>query len=225
MAPYRSMRRTAYQQTGRHSGLPALLLRLGGVGAVLAGVLFVAWGYLHQKDAPLYYDVVVDKLAVIVPTLFVLGLPALWRRGAGRAFRFTQTGVVVGLTGAALATIRNLEDVAGHLWHTYAPTTGYPTLLLHVWVPVVWVPMLLAGLLLSGVGLVGERGTRGLGALLLAMATCGWVYYFTDFGSTFEVRSVHVGFGLLFSLGWVVLGLMLWAEAARHARGPDRPSA
>ncbi len=218
MAPYRSMRRTAYQQTGRHSGPPALLLRLGGVGAVLGGVLFVAWGYLDQKAAPLYYDVVVDKLAVIVPTLFVLGLAALWRRGAGRALRLTQAGIVVGLTGAALATIRNLEDVAGYLWHTYAPSTGYPALLLYLWVPIVWVPMLLTGLLLSGVGVVVQRGMRGLGALLLAMATCGWVYYFTDFGSTFEVRSVHVGFGLLFSLGWVVLGFMLWAEAARHAR-------
>jgi hypothetical protein len=28
------------------------------------------------------------------------------------------------------------------------------------------------------------------------------------------VRSVHVGFGMLFSLGWMVLGLMLWAAGA-----------
>ena len=188
-------------------------------------MLFVAWGYLDQKNAPLYYGVIVVKLAVIVPALFTLGLAALWTQCAGRAFRFTQTGIVVGLFGSALGTIRNLEDVAGQLWHSYAPTTGYPALLLYIWVPIVWAPMLLASLLLSGVGAIGEKRMRGLGTLLLAMGTCGWVYYFTDSGSLIEARSVHVGFGLLFSLGWVVLGLMLWAEGARQTRGPNSPSA
>ena len=222
MAPYRSMRRQTHNRARHHSG-HATLLSLGGIGGVLAGMLFVAWGYLDQKNAPLYFDVIVDMLAVIVPALFTLGLATLWTRCAGRAPRLAQTGIVTGLVGSALGTVRNLEHVAGHLWHTYAPTTGYPALLLNVWVPIVWVPMLFAGLLLGGVGAVGKRTVRGLGTLLLAMGACGWVYYFTDSGSLFEVRSVHVGFGLLFSLGWVVLGLMLWAEGARQARGSNGP--
>jgi hypothetical protein len=44
---------------------------------------------------------------------------------------------------------------------------------------------------------------------LLAMGTFGWVYYATDSGSILEARSVHVGFGTLFSLGWIALGLVL----------------
>jgi hypothetical protein len=223
MALYRSMRRTAHKRTRRHSGHPTLL-RLGGIGGVLAGVLFVAWGYLDQKNAPLYFDAIVDMLAVIVPALFMLGLATLWKRCVGRAPRLAQTAIVIGLVGSGLGTVRNLEHVAGYLWHTYAPTTGYPALLLNVWVPILWTPILFAGLLLGGVGAIGKRSVRGLGTLLLAMGTCGWVYYFTDSGSLFEARSVHVGFGLLFSLGWVVLGLMLWAEGARQARGSNGPS-
>jgi hypothetical protein len=195
----------------------------------LAGVLFVAWGYLDQNDAPLYFDAIVHTLAVIVPALFTLGLATVWALCVGRATRLARTGLIVGLSGSVLGTVRNLEDVAGlagQLWHTYAPTTGYPALLLHVWVPRVWIPMLFAGLLLGGVGALGGRtlggrSVRRLGVLLLAMGTCGWVYYFTDAGSLFEARSVHVGFGLLFSLGWVVLGLMLWAGGERQARGPE----
>lgn len=40
------MRRTACGRTRQHSAHPNLLLRSGGVGAILAGVLFVALGYL-----------------------------------------------------------------------------------------------------------------------------------------------------------------------------------
>jgi hypothetical protein len=35
-------------------------------------------------------------------------------------------------------------------------------------------------------------------------------YYFTDSGAILEWRLVHIGFGLLFSLGLVALGLALW---------------
>lgn len=209
------MRRTTFGRTRQHSA-HSNLLRSGGIGAILAGVLFAAWGYLDQNNAPLYFDVMAYMLAAIVPTLFVVGLATLLARYAGRATRLAQTGIVVGLIGSVLGTVRNFEDVAWHLWHTYDPTRGYLALLFHVWVPAVWIPMLFTGLVLGGIGAVGERRMRRLGSLLLAMGTCGWVYYFTDSGSTFEARSVHVGFGLLFSLGWAVLGLMLWRNAASH---------
>jgi hypothetical protein len=78
-----------------------------------------------------------------------------------------------------------------------------------------WLPTLLAGLTLSGIGAVEQRGLRGLGALPLAIGAVGWGYYLTDSGAIFEARSVHIGFALLFGLGWVVLGLRLWAEGVQ----------
>jgi hypothetical protein len=41
------------------------------------------------------------------------------------------------------------------------------------------------------------------------MGALGWAYSFTDSGAIFEARSVHVGAGLLFALGWVALGFFL----------------
>jgi hypothetical protein len=69
----------------------------------------------------------------------------------------------------------------------------------------------------------------------------GWVYYvtsesfgwayineFTDqVGSTAEVRLIHVVFGLLFSLSWVVLGYALWSgngDPSRTISGSRRVS-
>jgi len=53
--------------------------------------------------------------------------------------------------------------------------------------------------------------------LLLAMGAFGWVYYLTDSGAVLEARPVHIGFGLLFSLGWAALGLALLRGGLRQA--------
>jgi hypothetical protein len=45
------------------------------------------------------------------------------------------------------------------------------------------------------------------------MGVLGWGYYVTDSDAILEARSIHVGFGLLFSLGWVALGVTLWLES------------
>ena len=47
--------------------------------------------------------------------------------------------------------------------------------------------------------------------MVLATGVFGWVYNLTDSGAILEARSMHIGFGLLFSLGWVVLGVGLAA--------------
>ena len=39
----------------------------------------------------------------------------------------------------------------------------------------------------------------------------------TDAGAILEGRLVHIGFGLLFSLGWVALGLEFWRKGVRQA--------
>ena len=56
--------------------------------------------------------------------------------------------------------------------------------------------------------------------MVLAMGMFGLVYYVTDSGAILETRPVHVGFGLLFSLGWVAVGLGLLVAGTRQARRP-----
>jgi hypothetical protein len=53
--------------------------------------------------------------------------------------------------------------------------------------------------------------------LPLAMGALGWAYSFTDSGAIFEARSVHVGAGLLFALGWVALGFFLLLTGGVHS--------
>ena len=54
-----------------------LLLRTGTLGSIAGGLLFAVWGYLHQDNAPLYFNTIAHILAGIVPVLFLVGL-ATW---------------------------------------------------------------------------------------------------------------------------------------------------
>jgi hypothetical protein len=48
-----------------------------------------------------------------------------------------------------------------------------------------------------------------LGILLVVLGALGWAYYVTDSGAVLEARLAHVGFGALFSIGWIALGVVL----------------
>jgi hypothetical protein len=72
-----------------------------------------------------------------------------------------------------------------------------------------WLQVMLVGRPLAGISIARARMQRGPGVLLLAMGTFGWAYYATDSGAILEARTAHVGFGGLFSLCWIALGLVL----------------
>ncbi len=182
------------------------LHRSGGVGAVLAGVLFVAWGYLDQKIAPQYFNILAQVLALVVPVLFMVGLVALYARCSGRTAWAGEAGIILGLIGSALGALKALMNVTMSSFHPQNVLVYWALLPLGV-----WTPALFAGLLLAGIALAATRTLRGSGALLLVMGASGWIYYLTDSDAILQARSVHVGFGLLFSLGWLVLGLTLWS--------------
>jgi hypothetical protein len=183
----------------------------GGLGAVTAGVLFLAWGYLDRPGIHEPVKTAVDVLSFVVPVLFLAGLVGLYARYKGREGQLGKAGMIMGLVGAVLGASRGLVNVSVPTWYSHEALRAWMGLL------AVWAPALFAGLLVAGVGAVLRGTMRRVGGLLLAMGTCGWVYYSTDTGAVFEARSVHVGFGLLFSLGWVVLGLTLLARGARQA--------
>jgi len=193
------------------------LLRAGGYGAVLAGALFPVWGYVHHEGAPLYLDATAHVLAFIVPVLFMVGLAALYARYARRAarLRLGETGIILGSIGSALGAVRALVDMVVPSLYPHDAVSGRILLLLDVWTPTLFSGLLLAGLAFSATSKAPEPRK-----VLVAMGSFGWGYLFTNPGNMFEARLVHIGFGLLFSLGWVTLGLMLWGRGSQQAIEP-----
>jgi hypothetical protein len=163
----------------------------------LGGVLFVVWGYIDRPNIPWNLIAVIHLLAFVVPTLFlaaVVGLSVLWRRRLGMLGWMGMVLAVYAWGWSVMGAIVGGED-----WSHYLAA---------------WLLFLLTGLTLMGVATVRSEWSRGTGAVVLATGLFGWVYNLTDSGAVLEARSVHIGFGLLFSLGWVVLGVGLGTKRA-----------
>ena len=179
----------------------------------MGGVLFVVWGYIDRPNIPENLKAVIHVLAFVVPTLFlaaVVGLSVLWRSRLG----------MLGWMGMALAVYAwgwsvVSAIVGGEAVWAYFAQREWPHYLAS------WLLFMLTGLTLMGVATVRSGWSRGTGAVVLATGVFGWVYNLTDSGAVLEARSVHVGFGLLFSLGWVVLGVGLLAAGTKRAPRPQ----
>ena len=195
------MRRAAREQANRGSSL-AILRSTCGVGAVLAGLLFVVWGYVDRPHMPLYLTIVVNFLSCVVPALFLAGVVGLCVLCARRVGALGWMGLVLISCGSIWGVVHGIAYVDP--LYLYLVDRGVSPYLVD------WLVPMLTGLTLVGLAIVRTSTVRGLGALLLAMGAFGWVYYLTDSGAVLEARPVHIGFGLLFSLGWAALGLALW---------------
>lgn len=203
----------------RRSSSP--LLRWGGTGAVLGGVLFAAWGYLHTDITSPQLGAIADALGLVVPLLFLVGLIGLYAWIRGRASRsLGRIGFVFGFGGAGLGVAYRLLDIAGIAStadrYGYAVGKGWPPQLFD------WFPWLLAGLTLIGMAPVSTGSLEGWTRLPLAMGLFGWTYYFSESGGIAQMRTIHVLFGLLFSLSWIGLGCLLWSRGAADRTGASR---
>jgi hypothetical protein len=201
VSPFASVKRTTRKRLD-HS-IYQVLLRWCGVAGVLGGGLQVAWGYIENLK------VVIHALSFVVPALFlaaVVGLCVLWGSQLGM---LGWTGMV--LTLYALVW-RIVQAIVGNeaAWAYFALGELWPHSLS-------WLPLICAGLTLVGIATLRSGLSRGAGTWMLATGVFGYIYYLTDSGRILEVRSVHIGFGLLFSLGWVALGVALFGA------GTSRP--
>src|SRR5215218_8484679 len=203
------------------------LLGWGGWAAASAGVLFLVWGYVDREGAPWYLDLAVLVLGIVVPVLFLVGLVGICTRvyvkDRTQAGWLSYVGFLISLAGAAwwlTAGITNAPNLYRHLGErTGAAPPGAPEeecglcllakLSLLVNSPLTW--------LLIGLSIVGfTTALRGealwnWGLLLLTMALSGWVYQLTDdMSGIVDIRTIHVAFGILFSLSWMGLGCALW---------------
>jgi hypothetical protein len=122
-------------------------------------------------------------------------------------------GFTIGYLGTAWGSA--LSIVPSSFWYGYLVQRGWLLL------PLSWLPWLFTGLMTISISFVRMEILRGYDILLLVMGLLGWAYYFThSTADSFGARSDHIAFGLLFGLGWIILGYALWSDQVEQL---DRP--
>ncbi len=172
-------------------------------------------------------------MAFLVDTLLLVGLVGLcawwWE---GRASLLGAVGFVVGFAGAALGVthgIHALISASGMAepdpWYVYVrAATGLPAKVFR------WFPMLPIGMATVGIGSIRAGALGGWGFLPLVMGLLGGAYQLTDSGGVLRMGYAHVVFGVGYSLGWIVLGCLLWPKRSatnptlRQSKATSRPS-
>ena len=190
----------------------------------------MVWGYIHRGEhTPSYLEPVVLVLSIFVPLLFVVGLAGTYAKCRIRVGLLAVIGFVVGFAGAGslsvLGIVKGLygyEPLGERIW-AYAVAAqegcGYcllPQLAVVLSSSLTW---LVVGLSIVGLTSFRKAPTRHWGFLLLAMALFGWGYQLTDdgIGPADVVRPIHVAFGILFGLNWMLLGYALWSSKTNRA--------
>ncbi len=223
------MRRHTSERRNPKGG--AILLGWSGWAAASAGALFLVWGYLDREGAPWYSDLAVLVLGIVVPLLFLVGLGGIcmrmYVRSKAQVGWLGLIGFIISSAGAAgwLATgVVEAAKMYGRLGErNWSPSVvqecGFcllQKLFLLLYSPLTW---LLVGLSIVGLATIRGRVPRNWGFLLLALASFGWVYQLTDDQTGIvDIRSIHVMFGILFALCWMLLGYALWSRRTRQTK-------
>ncbi len=211
-------RRTGGQ---RNLGQFSALLGWSGWAAALSGVSFLVLGYVDRAGAPWYLDLAVLVLGIVVPLLFLVGLVGTYIKCRTQAGWLSLVGFVVSFAGAGWAIIEAVmkaPNLYGRLGErNYTPGLGQECgfclltkLSLLLTSPLT---LLLVGLSIIGLTTLRQGILKDWGFLLLAMAIFGWVYQLTDDKTGIvDARSIHIAFGFLFGLSWMLLGYTLWSS-------------
>jgi hypothetical protein len=188
------------------------------------------WGYIHREDTPSHLEPVVLVLSIVVPLLFLVGLAGTYAKCRIRAGLLAVIGFVVGFAGAGsfsvVGVVKGLygyEPLRERIWAYVAAQEGcgyclLPQLAMVLSSSLTW---LVVGLSIVGLTILRNTPIRHWGFLVLAMALFGWGFQLTEDGiGPAAARPIHVGFGILFSLNWMLLGYALWSSRTNRA---DRP--
>ena len=196
------------------------------MGAVSGGTLFVTWGYLHGNNALSYFGAVLPGTMSLLMNMLLLvglvGLCAWWREG--RASWLGAAGFLCGFAGAVLSVAYDIHDIisaTGILetapWYAYVRAlSGLPPKVLD------WFLGVPIGLAAVGTASMRTKALEGWGPLPLAMGLFGWAYELTDSGAVVETGFPHVLFGVVYSLGWVIVGSLLWSKGTERSPSSSR---
>ena len=200
------------------------LLRLGGLAAMVGGVLFLAFpfvglvGYLFlylglpDRDYPVLYVLygVSSVVAFLLVPVGMVGIHVLQRHSYGREALFGFWLVVVGslvvLGGVVFFTLGESEDV------------------LQATPPLVWVALGLLGLVVGLVSMVVGFALYGVATLQAKVLPrwCGVAFIAALPVALALSVSLHFSsMFLVFGLAWLALGYALWAR--REAPAVQQP--
>ena len=191
----------------KSSIVSSFFFRWSGLTAALGGGLFAVVGYVHRPDAPPFFDTLVGPLSLAVPLLFLMGFAGLYVRCKGQTGWLGTAGFILAFVASGWGAAQ-ASTFMPTVWYRYTINMGLPFSLFAV-----WLDPLLAALVLVGLSLIGVKRLRGLSTVVLVMAGAGLLHRLTDPGNHGESYVVHALFGILFSLGWVMLGYILWRQS------------
>ena len=193
---------------------------------MLCGTLFVAWGYLHGNIALSHFSAVLPGAMSLLMNMLLLvglvGLCAWWREGragwlGAAGFLCAFGGALLGLTHGIYGIISATGIVDTAPWHVYVRAfSGLPPKVFG------WLPGVPIGLATVGIASIRAKALEGWGPLPLATGLFGWAYKLTDSGAVVEAGFAHGLFGVLYSLGWVVLGCLLWSKGTQRSPSDSR---
>jgi hypothetical protein len=189
----------------------SILAKWSGPAAMLAGVLFAAWGFLPDDSASQRLAIAQRTLGTIVPLLLLLGLAGLRARCVvGRAGWLGRAGIEAGFVRGFVAL------VWGGVLRPFVDMTAlYRYLLSEGWPPWFsnWIAWFVVSLIVIGLAASATKATRDYGVLALTVGLLGWLYFSTNSGGVIETHLGHVTLGGLFCLSWIALGYALWKDA------------
>jgi hypothetical protein len=194
-----------------------LVARLGGLAAVLGGALWAAKAFYDRHDAPPWPTDMTDDLSFVVPLLFLVGLVGLYARCRGRLREWEAmssaafAGGVIGSLGSIVGMVTTVLEV-GPLW----------------WQGISWWMFLFGfflmnlGLVFLGNSLVQTGALSRWRALPLLIGALGILLIPLGDAPNSALRFFYPALALwmLYGLGWVGVGYVLWwgeGKAARHS--------
>jgi hypothetical protein len=192
--------------------------RLGGLGAIVGGLLWSAKFFYDRNDMPPWSTDLTDDMFFVVLLLFLAGLVGLYARLRGRLREWealSLAGFVASISGLIASVVSQLTMVleVGPSW----------------WYGISWWTFLFGyfltnlGLAFVGNSVIQSRALPRLRALPLTIGLLGILLILVADPPNSELGIYpSLALWMTYGFGWAVLGYVLWSagdEGARRSTG------
>jgi hypothetical protein len=183
----------------------SLVSRLGGIAAVVGGLLWAAKAFYDRNDAPPWPTDITDTLFFVVLLLFLAGLAGLYARCRGRLGEWEQISFMgfvaglIGLVGSIVGLVTGMLEVGPSWW-----------LGISWWMVVFGFFVMDISLLFVGNAIIQSGALPRGGALPLGVGSLGILLILVGDppNSSLGVYPT-LALWMLFGLAWVALGYVL----------------
>lgn len=194
--------------------LPNLIARLGGLAAVVGGLLWSAKSFYDRNDAPPWPTDLTDDLFFVVPLLFLVGLGGLYARCRGRLREWEALsfmGFVASISGLIASVVGQLTMV-----FEVGPSWWYG---ISWWLFVFGYFVTNLGLAFVGNSVLQSGALPRWKALPLTIGVLGILLILVADPANSELGVYpSLVLWMTYGLGWAVLGYVLWSDGDAVAR-------